>query len=420
MLGRPRESARLAEAALPVFRGYGLDHSTLVANRIEALVASGEWDEAERASAAALRAITANFPHHALITRGELEVGRGDFDAARAHFDDGARHPALWTATWRSTTRSSSSSPCGSAAGRMPTRPCATVWRGRAPATWPRSASGCAPRDCAQQAELAALARARQRRRRRPRPPQSRADAARRGARRRSGGLTGHAERRRLASARRGRVRARPRRRAARAVVRRPRTRGSGSSARRSRPTAAGARPRRSSPPARRAPTRPRRSRRRMPSPLGSERGRCCASSSCSPSARGSIRRRWTQARPDARQSLQELLGLTPREAEVLTLVARGLTNREIAADARHQRQDRRRARLAHPAQARRTEPARGGRDRAPDRLGLRRGPGRAPWSMPPMPAWFRGHGAIAAFLARATQCGGPRRRRRRARRSPR
>jgi DNA-binding CsgD family transcriptional regulator len=87
MLGRPRESARLAETALPVFRGYGLDHGSLVANRIEALVASGQWDEAERASATALRARTANYPHHALITRGELEVGRGDFDAARSHFD---------------------------------------------------------------------------------------------------------------------------------------------------------------------------------------------------------------------------------------------------------------------------------------------------------------------------------------------
>jgi len=36
-------------------------------------------------------------------------------------------------------------------------------------------------------------------------------------------------------------------------------------------------------------------------------------------------------AAPDGRESLAETLGLTPREAEVLALLARGYTNREIA-----------------------------------------------------------------------------------------
>ncbi len=120
----------------------------LVANRIEALLAIGEWDEADSVSAAALRGITANYPHMPLIIRAELEIGRGDFDAARAHLE-AARATLRRTATWRSTTSSSPSSPCGSAAGRTPTRRCATVWRGRAPARPPRSASGSAPRDCA-------------------------------------------------------------------------------------------------------------------------------------------------------------------------------------------------------------------------------------------------------------------------------
>jgi tetratricopeptide (TPR) repeat protein len=87
MLGRPRESARLAAKALDVVRRYGIDHGPLAANYFEALLAVGDWDDADRVSAAALRANTANWPHNALINRAEIELGRGDFDAARAHLE---------------------------------------------------------------------------------------------------------------------------------------------------------------------------------------------------------------------------------------------------------------------------------------------------------------------------------------------
>ena len=87
MLGRPRESARVAEAALAAIPRYGLDKAVLVANHIEALLAIGEWDEADRVSAAAVRSITANYPYMLLIIRAELELGRGDFKVARTHLD---------------------------------------------------------------------------------------------------------------------------------------------------------------------------------------------------------------------------------------------------------------------------------------------------------------------------------------------
>ena len=87
MLGRPEESARVGERGLEAVCRYGIDSTVLVANTIEALIASGEWDKADRASAAALRAITANFPYMLLMLRADIELGRGNFQAARAHLE---------------------------------------------------------------------------------------------------------------------------------------------------------------------------------------------------------------------------------------------------------------------------------------------------------------------------------------------
>jgi DNA-binding CsgD family transcriptional regulator len=91
MLGRAREAVRLGEEGLDALRRYETDHTVLAANWIEALLAIGEWDTADHASANALRAITANYSHMPLILRADLETGRGDFDTARAHLDAARR-----------------------------------------------------------------------------------------------------------------------------------------------------------------------------------------------------------------------------------------------------------------------------------------------------------------------------------------
>jgi DNA-binding CsgD family transcriptional regulator len=87
MLGRPRESARLGREGLEAMRRYGIHSSLIVSNLIEALLASGEWDEADRLSAGALRGITASFPYALFIVRALVEIERGEFDAAHAHFE---------------------------------------------------------------------------------------------------------------------------------------------------------------------------------------------------------------------------------------------------------------------------------------------------------------------------------------------
>ena len=87
MLGRPTEAVRLGARGLEALRPFEIDHTVLTSNWIEALVASGAWNEAEPATAAAVRSITANYPHMPLMNRAELELGRGEFAAARAHLD---------------------------------------------------------------------------------------------------------------------------------------------------------------------------------------------------------------------------------------------------------------------------------------------------------------------------------------------
>jgi ATP/maltotriose-dependent transcriptional regulator MalT len=87
MLGRPTEAAGTAKQALVLLRGYGIHSSVLLSNRIEALLIIGDWDAADTESAEALRSITGSFPYMLLMNRADLEMGRGDFEAARTHLD---------------------------------------------------------------------------------------------------------------------------------------------------------------------------------------------------------------------------------------------------------------------------------------------------------------------------------------------
>jgi DNA-binding CsgD family transcriptional regulator/tetratricopeptide (TPR) repeat protein len=121
MLGRPAESARLGRAGLEVLHGYGIVSGVLTANTIEALLAIGDWTEADGLSAAALRRATVDFRHMFHMLRADLDVGRGDFDAARAHldavlatlpedrhqgiYDVGRAELALWEHRWTDAVR---------------------------------------------------------------------------------------------------------------------------------------------------------------------------------------------------------------------------------------------------------------------------------------------------------------------------
>jgi DNA-binding CsgD family transcriptional regulator len=329
MLGRPRESARLGRAALEALHRYGIESSVLVSNQTEALLAIGEWDEAERLSAAALRRITSSFPSVLLMFRAAVEIGRGEFDAARAHLDaadatlpedrllglyDAHRADlALWERRWTDAE--------------------AAIQAGLA---WTRGREAAQTRVevCAKglhaQAELAALARARRDAdaiRDRLGRARKLLTVARRAAAEVSAitpNVDGWSA---LAEAEHARVRgeARPEEWAQAAAtwdrLERPPTAAYCRWRQAEALVAAGASRVEASVPLREAHAL---AARIGAKPLAEELERLAE------------RARLDLAPPDARsaerkQEMEQILGLTPREAEVLKLIARGYTNREIA-----------------------------------------------------------------------------------------
>ena len=350
-----------------MMRRYGIDSPLLVANQIEALIAIGDWDEADRLSAAALRGITSSFPYWLLTIRAGVEIGRGELDDARAHleaaratlredrvlglYDGYLAELALWERRW---TDAEASHRRGSVSG-TPARGCAD----------PR----LAVRQGAPRAGGAGSARARppgcgRRPRRGSRRQRKLIAIARRAAEEASAVTPNTAGWLALAEAEYERARgvARPelwseaaetwqqlerpplaaycRWRQAEALV------------------AAGA--------SRAEASAPLRDARAVAIRIGAkpllrelellaERARLDLTSQ-------------DAGPPDSEQGLKEVLGLTTREAEVLDARLPWLHQPRDRPGTRHQRQDRERPRLAHPAQARRAQPARSGRNRTPPR----------------------------------------------------
>jgi DNA-binding CsgD family transcriptional regulator len=329
MIGRPGASARQAERGLAAVGRYGIDSTVLVANHIEALLATGDWDEADGASAAALRAITANFPYMLLMLRADLELGRGDLEAARAHLDAALAtlredrgqgiydvflaELALWERRWTEADRAVRD---GLARSRSRQAAQLRVWF---------SAKGLRAL-----AELAALARARRD-----------ADAARRWldhARRLVGGARRDAEQAAAVTPNAG---------GCLAVAEAEYERARGAARPESWSGAAAAWERLERPPLAaycrwreaEALVAAGASRAEASVPLRAAHA-TAARIGAAPllrelellAQRARLDLAPPEAEPDRRRGLEEALGLTAREAEVLALVARGYTNREIAA----------------------------------------------------------------------------------------
>ena len=85
ILGRQRAAVDLATDGTADLRRRGVVSQVLTANHVEALFLLGDWDEADHLSASAVRARIASFPYAIPLLRADLDTGRGDFASARTH-----------------------------------------------------------------------------------------------------------------------------------------------------------------------------------------------------------------------------------------------------------------------------------------------------------------------------------------------
>ncbi|MFE4309565.1 MULTISPECIES: AAA family ATPase [unclassified Streptomyces] len=90
-LGRSAEAVELADTGIRVARSYGLVDSVgwVEANRAESLFSLGSWDEIGEIAARLLRSVTSSKPRGSASLRlAQLAVARGELDAACRHLAD--------------------------------------------------------------------------------------------------------------------------------------------------------------------------------------------------------------------------------------------------------------------------------------------------------------------------------------------
>jgi ATP/maltotriose-dependent transcriptional regulator MalT len=97
--GRPRRAAGVALRGLDLARRLGFERgvgNVLAVNAAEPLLAVGEWDRAEAVLARALRVGGPFWAHFPQLRRAQLAIGRGELETARRHLEagsPGAREP---------------------------------------------------------------------------------------------------------------------------------------------------------------------------------------------------------------------------------------------------------------------------------------------------------------------------------------